>query len=78
MRIWVGNLAPEATEQEVRELLAKYGFPEPTAVQWVPGDGTRPGMALEFEGVHPEGLRPFVERLDGVYWKGRSINVSLA
>ncbi len=78
MNIWIGNLAPDTTEQEVREFLAKYGFPDPTGVQSVPGDGTRPGMALEFEGVHPEGLRPLVERVDGLYWKGRPIVVTMA
>jgi RNA recognition motif-containing protein len=78
MRIWIGNLAPETTEQEVKELLAKYGFPESTGIIPAPGDGTRPGMVVEYEGLHAEGIRRYVERLDGVFWKGRSIVVSLA
>ncbi|HEX6829209.1 MAG TPA: RNA-binding protein [Burkholderiales bacterium] len=78
MRIWVENLSPEATEEEVKALLVKYGFPEPTGMQLVPGDGTRPGMVVEFEGVHEEGIRPLIERVDGMFWKGRTLTVSQA
>jgi RNA recognition motif-containing protein len=78
MRIWVGDLPPEATAEEVKELLVKYGFPEPTGIELVPGDGTRPGMSIDFEGVHPEGIRPLIERVDGLYWKGRQIVVTQA
>lgn len=77
MRMWVGNLPPGTTEQEVKDLLVKYGFPEPTGMISVPGDGTRPGMGVEFAGVHPEGIRPFIERVDGLYWKGREITVAM-
>ncbi|HEX6828444.1 MAG TPA: RNA-binding protein [Burkholderiales bacterium] len=78
MRIWVGNLSPEATEEEVKALLVKYGFPEPTGVQLVPGDGTRPVMVVEFEGVHEEGIRPLIGRVDGMFWKGCQIVVTQA
>ncbi|HET9701609.1 MAG TPA: RNA-binding protein [Burkholderiales bacterium] len=78
MNIWIGNLAPGTTEAEVRALLEKYGFPEPTGILAVPGDGMRPGFMLEYEGLHAEGIRQFVDRLDGLYWKGRSIVVSIA
>lgn len=78
MNVWIGNLAPDTTEAEVRALLEKYGFPEPTGVIPVPGDGTRPGLVVEYEGLHAEGIRQFVDRLDGLYWKGRSIVVSIA
>ncbi|HSD59349.1 MAG TPA: RNA-binding protein [Burkholderiales bacterium] len=78
MKIWVDNLPPEATVDEVKELLVKYGFPDPTGIQSLPGDGTHPGMSVDFEGVHPEGIRPLIERVDGLFWKGRQIVVTQA
>jgi len=76
MRVWIGNLPPETTAEEVKELLVKYGFPEPTGMEPVPGDGTRPGMSVDFEGVPAEGIRPLIERVDGLFWKDRQIVVT--
>jgi len=78
MRVWIGNLPLEATADDVKELLVKYGFPEPTGMEPVAGDGTRPGMFVDFEGVHAEGIRPLVARVDGLFWKGRQIVVTQA
>ena len=78
MKVWVGNLPPEATADEVKQRLVKHGFPECIAMQPVPGAGTRPGMAVEFEGVPAEGIRPFIQRMDGLCWKSRKLVVTIA
>ena len=78
MKVWVGNPAPEATADEVKQRLVKYGFPECTAMQPVPGAATRPGMALAFEGTPAEDIRPLIQRVDGLHWKGRPIAVTMA
>jgi RNA recognition motif-containing protein len=78
MNIVINNVPPETTEDEVKQLLVKYGFPEFTSFQMEPGDGTRPLAIIGFEGVHNEGIRPLIQRVDGLFWKDRRISVAMA
>jgi hypothetical protein len=73
MEIWISNIAPDATDEELRGLLKTYGFPPFATSQRVPGDGSRPGALLEFPGASAEQLARVVQRLDGLYWKGRML-----
>ena len=77
MKLLVGNLAPETTAEEVKQLLGKYGFPEPDGIQQVAGDNTRPSMVLDFQAVTVENLYNLIGRVDGLYWKGRHTAVSV-
>ena len=74
MKLWIGNIAPGTTEAELREFLAKYGLAEIASVEMVEGDGTRPSAALEVPASH-EVLQKLTQRLNGMYWKGRSLTV---
>jgi RNA recognition motif-containing protein len=73
MRIWIGNIAPGTTDDEIKAFVKKYGSElECTAIQRVEGDGSRPGAVLEFSGTSTA-LGNLALRLNGMYWKGRAL-----
>ena len=76
MKLWIGNIAPGTTDAEVRELVTKYAPSlECTAIQRVDGDGSRPAAMLEFANVPFGALEAVSLRLNGMYWKERSLMV---
>jgi RNA recognition motif-containing protein len=75
MKIWIGNIAPGTSEDELRALLAKYGGDmEVASIEQVPGDGTRPAAILDVA-ANQESLYKVTQRLNGLFWKGRSLTV---
>ena len=74
MKLWIGNIAPDASDDELREFVGKYGIPEVVSIERVPGDGSRPAAVLEVAAT-TEVLMKVTQRLNGMYWKGRSLNV---
>lgn len=73
--LWIGNIAGDATDEEIRDLLVKYGFPAFDGIERIPGDGSRPAVRLSFKGASPEGLRRLQPRIDDLFWKNRKMNV---
>ena len=73
MKLWIGNLAPETTDDEIRELVRKYARLEVSRIRRETGDGSRPGAVLEFDGGDPAALHELQRRLNGLYWKERSL-----
>ncbi len=72
MKVWIGNLAPGTTAEEVTQLLQKYGLPQPEhMVQLL--DGAMPAMILQFKTADVERLRKLIWRIEGLYWEGRRI-----
>jgi RNA recognition motif-containing protein len=74
MKLWIGNIAPETSDEELREFLAKYGLATVDSIEKVPGDGTRPAVQLEVSAT-AETLFKVTQRLNGMYWKGRTLTV---
>lgn len=75
MKLWIGNIAPGTSEDELRALLGKYGGDmEIASIEQVPGDGTRPAAILDVAATQ-ESLYKVTQRLNGLYWKGRSLTV---
>lgn len=74
MKLWIGNIAPGTSDDELREFLAKYGVTTVASIEQVPGDGSRPAAVLEVAST-PEALLKVTERLNGMYWKGRTLTV---
>ena len=73
MKLWIANLAPGTTDDEIKAFLKKYGPElECTSIQRVEGDGSRPGAMLEFHGTSVA-LGNLNLRLNGMYWKGRAL-----
>ena len=74
-RLWIGNVPPEATDDEVAELAKKYcGGLDCKVVQHVDGDGTRPARILEFVGAPLGAVDTLALRLAGMYWKDRELH----
>ncbi len=75
MKVWIGNIAPGTSDEELRALLARYGGEmEVASIEQVPGDGTRPAAILDVAATQ-EALYKLTQRLNGMYWKGRSLTV---
>ncbi|HXV10936.1 MAG TPA: RNA-binding protein [Burkholderiales bacterium] len=75
-RLWIGNIAPGTPDGEVREFVRKYA-PELQCIQMqrVEGDGSRPAAVLEFADPPLGALEKVSMRLNGMFWKQRSLVV---
>ena len=74
MKLWIGNIAPGTSDQEIKDLVKKYA-PDLTCtgIQRVEGTGSRPGAALDLTGGGFGAIEKLSQRLDGLYWKERSL-----
>ena len=76
-RLWLANIAPGTSDDEIRELVGRYApGVECTEVKRVEGEGTSPGAILSFSGKEIDTLGKLKLRLDGLYWKGRALRCS--
>jgi len=75
-KLWIGNIAPGTTDDEIREFVKKYapGL-ECTNIQRVEGDGSRPAATLEFADTPFGSVEKIVMRLHGMRWKERELFV---
>ena len=75
MRLWIGNLAPGTTDDEIKEFLKKYASDlDSTAIERVEGAGTHPAAIITMTGGTTMALANLALRLNGMYWKGRTLN----
>ena len=76
MKLWIGNIAPGTGDEEIREFVKKYAPNlECSKIQRVEGDGSRPAAMLEFDNPPLGALEGVSMRLNGMYWKERSLFV---
>ncbi len=77
-RLWIANIAPGTTDEELKELVRKYTADEVECaeIQRVDGDGSRPAALMTFTGKKFDTLGKLALRLNGMYWKGRSLSCS--
>ena len=74
MKLWIGNIAPDTPDGEVRELLKKYAPDlEVSRITRVEGDGSRPAAVIEFADTPYGSVEKISMRLNGMYWKERSL-----
>ena len=73
-RLWIANIAPGTTDEELKELVKKYA-PDIvcTEIQHEEGTGTRPAALLTFSNKKFDSLGKLKLRLNGMYWKGRAL-----
>jgi RNA recognition motif-containing protein len=77
MKLWLANFDPATTDDELRELVRKYTKLEATRVTREGEDSSRPGAVLEFDEGSREVLYEAQRRLNGLYWKNRSLTASV-
>jgi RNA recognition motif-containing protein len=75
MNLWIGNIAPEVTDEDLKAFVAKYGCPAPSRIERVPGDGSRPAAVLFFDQASDKAVYDAQLRLHGMYWNGRQLYV---
>lgn len=75
-KLWIANVPPETTDEELLELVKKYSGLEARVTEHVPGDGTRPAVIIEFAGAPLGAVNQLALRLQGMYWKDRTIHAS--
>jgi RNA recognition motif-containing protein len=74
--LWIGNIAPDTTDEEVIEFVKKYAPDlECKGVERVEGDGSRPAAVLSFPDAEIGAVERVQMRLHGMYWKGRELFV---
>jgi RNA recognition motif-containing protein len=75
--LWIGNIPPNTSDEELKALLAKYGFPACDEIKHVPGDGSRPAAILSFNSASPLTLHQLQPRVQNLFWKDRRLTVSV-
>lgn len=76
-RLWLANIAPGTTDDELKALVKKYSPDiECAEIQREDGDGSRPGALMTFTGKKFDSLGKLALRLNGMYWKGRRLTCS--
>jgi hypothetical protein len=76
MKLWIGNIAPGTTDDEVRDFVKKYAPDlEIKSIQRVEGDGSRPAASIEFVDTPYGSVEKISMRLHGMYWKERQLFV---
>ena len=74
MKLWIGNIEPGTTDDELKEFVKKYAPAlECGAIERVEGAGNRPAAMLQFPEASRASLDSLHRRLNGMYWKGRSL-----
>ena len=76
MKLWIGNVAPGTTDDEIRQFVKKYAPDlEIKSIQRIEGDGSRPGASIEFTDTPYGSVEKIQMRLHGMYWKERELFV---
>ena len=76
MKMWIGNIAPGTSDDDIRAFVRKYAPDlECVGMQRVEGDGSRPAAVLDFPEAQPGAVEKAVMRLHGMYWKERQLMV---
>jgi hypothetical protein len=75
MNLWIGNIEPAVTDEDLKAFVVKYGCPAPDRIGRVPGDGSRPAAVLVFDQAPDKAIYDAQLRLHDMYWKGRRLFV---
>ena len=79
LRLFVGNIPYSTTDTELRSLFGQAGAIMAVSIPLLHEQGQTRGRGFAFvEMVDAEGVREAIARFDGVDWKGRRLNVSVA
>ena len=76
MKLWMGNVAPGVSDDDIRAFVKKYAPDfDCASIQRVEGDGSRPAAVLDFPDASSTAIATIAMRLNGMYWKERQLYV---
>jgi hypothetical protein len=75
--LWMGNVDSSVSDDDIRELLSRYGFPECDAIEHIAGNGSRPAVLLTFNDAPAQALRTLQPRIQDLFWKNRKLHVQV-
>ncbi len=76
-RLWLANIAPGTTDEELKELVKRYAPDlECSEIQRVEGTGSRPAAMMTFTNKRFDSLGKLSLRLNGMFWKERTLSCS--
>lgn len=76
MKLWIGNITPGTSDEEIREFVKKYAPDlECVRIERYDGDGSRPAASLSFADTPYGSVEKVAMRLHGMFWKGRELFV---
>jgi hypothetical protein len=74
MKLWIGNIEPGTTDDEIKALVGKCAHELACdKIERVEGAGNRPAAMLHFGEASRTSLDNLSRRLNGMYWKGRAL-----
>jgi len=73
----LGNVESGASDDEIKALLVKYGFPPFDGIEHISGDGSQPAVLLTFKDTSPDILRTLQPRIQNLFWKNRRIRADV-
>ncbi len=73
MSLWLVNLDPETTDDELRDLVRSIARLEVASLTRVPGDGVRTAARLELAPASRAAVEYAQQQLNGLRWKDRSL-----
>jgi hypothetical protein len=73
----INNIKADISDDELKEFLARYGFPPFDGIERIPGDGFMPAAVLTFEGADPQMLRYLQPRVHNLFWNNRRLMVQV-
>jgi hypothetical protein len=75
--LWMGNVDSSVSDDEIKQFLVRYGFPEFDAIQHIEGNGTRPAVLVTFNDAPAQALRNLQPRIQDLFWNNRKIHVQV-
>jgi hypothetical protein len=77
MKLWISNLPPNKSDEEIRAFVRKYTQVEIEAMTRIDGDGSSPGVLIEIDGATRLMLSAMQTRMNRMYWDQHEINVHI-
>ena len=77
MKLWISNLPPNKSDEDLRAFVRKYTEVEVDAMTRIDGDGSRPGVLIEIGGATQLMLLEMHRRLHWMYWDQHQLSVQI-
>lgn len=76
-RLMLTNIDPDASDDDIRAFLHKYGLPDSNAYERLEGDGSQPSVVLTYDDVDAGTLHKYAERIHHMYWHMRELTAQV-